>query len=403
MHIYSIQWPCKMGVLLHFQSQQKWRGWSHCHLWWQRRLGVGHGPVVATNGLGSNGNRTPGRRYRRYIKIPNKDVQTLHFLNGQHDLFCLFCSFRMFTSVPAWGPKAGWQEVQHQISVKANRRVEESKSPRVESTLFTMGASRSMVQHFHTKVGSGLGRLRGCMDCFEVNEDQWPKYAELEGRPLSWTCFAEMSLRCEKNMLCLICAACMIPWCSRKCRAWQRASAFMSNKPSAMSANRCHWVLLDAQKTEAWIIGSASDFHLAIHTPCEGVCGELRPERHTKPYRCAAVCHDVSCVFHALFDRSVLLVWILSSAQWLIFLCSWLDSCSFPGFIHSAGILQDGCAGYDMIRQPILIYIFYIVSTSKNGQDAMLINQTWEKFDAVFEAKSRAAAFLHDAPETELT
>lgn len=28
----------------------------------------------------------------------------------------------------------------------------------------------------------------------------------------------------------------------------------------------------------------------------------------------------------------------------------------------------------------------------------MLINQTWEKFDAVFEAKSRAAAFLHDAP-----
>ena len=187
MHIYSIQWPCKMGVLLHFQSQQKWRGWSHCHLWWQRRLGVGHGPVVATNGLGSNGNRTPGRRYRRYIKIPNKDVQTLHFLNGQHDLFCLFCSFRMFTSVPAWGPKAGWQEVQHQISVKANRRVEESKSPRVESTLFTMGASRSMVQHFHTKVGSGLGRLRGCMDCFEVNEDQWPKYAELEGRPLSWT------------------------------------------------------------------------------------------------------------------------------------------------------------------------------------------------------------------------
>ena len=65
--------------------------------------------------------------------------------------------------------------------------------------------------------------------------------------------------------------------------------------------------------------------------------------------------------------------------------------------------MQDGCAGYDMIRQPILIYIFYIVSTSKNGQDAMLINQTWEKFDAVFEAKSRAAAFLYDAPETELT
>ena len=41
-----------------------------------------------------------------------------------------------------------------------------------------------------------------------------------------------------------------------------------------------------------------------------------------------------------------------------------------------------------------------IVSSSKNRQDAMLINQTWEKFDAVFEAKSRAAAFLHDAPET---
>mmetsp|Transcript_33713 Transcript_33713/g.72774 ORF Transcript_33713/g.72774 Transcript_33713/m.72774 type:complete len:592 (+) Transcript_33713:2-1777(+) len=44
---------------------------------------------------------------------------------------------------------------------------------------------------------------------------------------------------------------------------------------------------------------------------------------------------------------------------------------NLTGFIHSAGILQD----------------------------AMLINQTWEKFDAVFEAKSRAAAFLHDALE----
>lgn len=44
---------------------------------------------------------------------------------------------------------------------------------------------------------------------------------------------------------------------------------------------------------------------------------------------------------------------------------------NLAGFIHSAGVLQD----------------------------AMLINQTWEKFDAVFEAKSRAAAFLHDALE----
>ena len=42
---------------------------------------------------------------------------------------------------------------------------------------------------------------------------------------------------------------------------------------------------------------------------------------------------------------------------------------NLTGFIHSAGILQD----------------------------AMLMNQTWEKFDAVFEAKSRAAAFLHVA------
>jgi len=41
------------------------------------------------------------------------------------------------------------------------------------------------------------------------------------------------------------------------------------------------------------------------------------------------------------------------------------------GFIHSAGILQD----------------------------SMLFNQTWEKFDAVFEAKSRAALYIHDALE----
>lgn len=44
---------------------------------------------------------------------------------------------------------------------------------------------------------------------------------------------------------------------------------------------------------------------------------------------------------------------------------------NLAGFIHSAGILQD----------------------------SMLYNQTWEKFDAVFEAKSRAALFLHDALE----
>lgn len=44
---------------------------------------------------------------------------------------------------------------------------------------------------------------------------------------------------------------------------------------------------------------------------------------------------------------------------------------NLSGFIHSAGILQD----------------------------SMLFNQTWEKFDAVFEAKSRAALFLHDALE----
>lgn len=44
---------------------------------------------------------------------------------------------------------------------------------------------------------------------------------------------------------------------------------------------------------------------------------------------------------------------------------------NLTGFIHSAGILEDG----------------------------MLMNQTWEKFDAVFEAKSRAALFLHDALE----
>jgi len=44
---------------------------------------------------------------------------------------------------------------------------------------------------------------------------------------------------------------------------------------------------------------------------------------------------------------------------------------NLAGFIHSAGILQD----------------------------AMLMNQTWERFEAVFEAKSRAALFLHDALE----
>jgi len=44
---------------------------------------------------------------------------------------------------------------------------------------------------------------------------------------------------------------------------------------------------------------------------------------------------------------------------------------NLSGFIHSAGILQD----------------------------SMLMNQTWEKFDAVFESKSRAALYLHDALE----
>mmetsp|Transcript_76029 Transcript_76029/g.222885 ORF Transcript_76029/g.222885 Transcript_76029/m.222885 type:complete len:603 (-) Transcript_76029:179-1987(-) len=44
---------------------------------------------------------------------------------------------------------------------------------------------------------------------------------------------------------------------------------------------------------------------------------------------------------------------------------------NMAGFIHSAGILQD----------------------------SMLYNQTWEKFEAVFESKSRAALFLHDAFE----
>mmetsp|Transcript_84126 Transcript_84126/g.214145 ORF Transcript_84126/g.214145 Transcript_84126/m.214145 type:complete len:620 (+) Transcript_84126:52-1911(+) len=42
---------------------------------------------------------------------------------------------------------------------------------------------------------------------------------------------------------------------------------------------------------------------------------------------------------------------------------------NLTGFIHSAGILQD----------------------------SMLMNQTWEKFDNVFAAKSRAALFIHDA------
>jgi len=44
---------------------------------------------------------------------------------------------------------------------------------------------------------------------------------------------------------------------------------------------------------------------------------------------------------------------------------------NLAGFIHSAGILQD----------------------------AMLGNQTWEKFEAVFDPKSRAALYLHDALE----
>eukprot|EP00930_Biecheleria_cincta_P068895 TRINITY_DN56722_c0_g1_i1.p1 TRINITY_DN56722_c0_g1~~TRINITY_DN56722_c0_g1_i1.p1 ORF type:complete len:605 (-),score=130.54 TRINITY_DN56722_c0_g1_i1:482-2296(-) len=47
------------------------------------------------------------------------------------------------------------------------------------------------------------------------------------------------------------------------------------------------------------------------------------------------------------------------------------ESPNLTGFIHSAGILQD----------------------------AMLMNQTWEKFDAVYEAKSRAAVYIHDALE----
>jgi len=44
---------------------------------------------------------------------------------------------------------------------------------------------------------------------------------------------------------------------------------------------------------------------------------------------------------------------------------------NLTGFIHSAGILSDG----------------------------MLMNQTWEKFEAVLEAKSRAALFIHEALE----
>jgi hypothetical protein len=44
---------------------------------------------------------------------------------------------------------------------------------------------------------------------------------------------------------------------------------------------------------------------------------------------------------------------------------------NLAGIIHSAGILQD----------------------------SMLFNQTWEKFDAVLESKSRAALFVHDALE----
>merc|ERR1712039_840708 len=44
---------------------------------------------------------------------------------------------------------------------------------------------------------------------------------------------------------------------------------------------------------------------------------------------------------------------------------------NLAGIIHSAGILQD----------------------------SMLMNQTWEKFDAVYESKSRAALYIHDALE----
>merc|ERR1712217_255392 len=44
---------------------------------------------------------------------------------------------------------------------------------------------------------------------------------------------------------------------------------------------------------------------------------------------------------------------------------------NISGFIHSAGVLQD----------------------------SMLMNQTWEKFNTVFESKSRAALFIHDAFE----
>lgn len=44
---------------------------------------------------------------------------------------------------------------------------------------------------------------------------------------------------------------------------------------------------------------------------------------------------------------------------------------NLTGLIHSAGVLQD----------------------------AMVMNQTWEKFDAVYESKSRAALYIHDALE----
>lgn len=47
------------------------------------------------------------------------------------------------------------------------------------------------------------------------------------------------------------------------------------------------------------------------------------------------------------------------------------DSPNIVGMIHSAGILQD----------------------------SMLFNQTWEKFDAVWDSKSRAAFYIHDAFE----
>lgn len=133
----------------------------------------------------------------------------------KHDLFCLFCffcSFRMFTSLVCQ-PEAQKQGGK-KFSIKfLSRRVEESQSPRVESTLSTMGASRSMAQDFRTKVGSGLRQTSGVHGLFR---GQWRSVTKIcrTGRTaseLNWSphvsCFAEMSLRREKNLLCLICAA----------------------------------------------------------------------------------------------------------------------------------------------------------------------------------------------------